>query len=170
MPLPDRPVGAAPVEAVWGQAVHDYTFAPTGFDLDTATSRVVNETPGGQKCHLDTVNEDPAGFLDAANDQAEVPTGAEGLYMLHVTLNSVSGSAGDGYMTRVIIYLNGGNIASGLEDNAGGTNVPVTAFTVVELVAGDILTIYAQRRGGGTNPTVTVTSFKGVRIGSEFGA
>jgi hypothetical protein len=168
MPLPDRPVSHAAIESVWGQTIHDYTFAPTGFDLDTATTRTVNDTAGGQKCHLDTVNQDPAGFLDAGNDQAEVPTGGEGLYILHVSLNSVSGTAGD--ETRVFIYVNGVAKATGLEDNAGGTNVTVTAFTIEELSAGDILTIFAQKKGSGTNPTVHVTSFKGVRIGAEFGA
>ena len=170
MPLPDRPVDAADIETAWGQAVHDWTFAPVGCDLDTATTRTVDNTAGGLQCHLDTVNNDPAGFLDAPNDQAVVPAGMDGLYLLNSRLNSVNGSVGDGFQTRQLIYLNGSAIASSVEDNAGGTNIVVTVTALVALSALDELQVFAQRKGAGTNPTVHVLSFQLLRLGSDYGA
>jgi len=130
----------------------------------------VDTTAGGQKCHMDTVNSDPAGFLDAANDQAEVPTGMDGLYLLVSRLNSVDGSAGDGFQTRQYIYVNGSAVASTVEDNAAGTNIVVTVTCLLSLTAGDIITVFAQRRGSGTNPTVQLISFQLLRLGSDYGA
>lgn len=168
MTLPDRPVDDAEIATDWGQAVHDYVFAPKGCDLTTATTRVVNATAGGQHCHLDVATDDPGGFLDAPNDQAVVPTGGEGLYLIDLALNTVNGTAGD--QTRAYIYINGVQWKSGIEDNAGGVNVSVTVTGMHALVAGDIITVTAQKKGSGTNPTVKVTSLQLVRLGAELGA
>ena len=168
MTVPDRPVDAAEIATDWGQAVHDYTFAPSGADLTTVTTRTVNTTVGGQHCHLDIANEDPGGYLDAPNDQAEIPVGGEGLYMGIVKLDSVGGTAGD--FTRCYLYINGAQYASAIEENAGGTHIAVTVPWIEMLSAGDVLRVYAQKKGSGTDPTVFVNSFKLVRIGAEYGA
>src|SRR6185295_14616005 len=77
MPLPDRPVSHASIESVWGQAVHDYTFAPLGTSVHGATGVTVGSTFAGLP--MDTVDDDPGGWLGA--DLIEVPTGGEGLYL-----------------------------------------------------------------------------------------
>src|SRR5690349_10082019 len=106
MAIPTRPVSGASIESEWGQQVHDYTFAPAGCELTTATTRVVNGTPGGQHCHLDVATDDPGGYLDAAGDQAVIPAAGAGLYTVFLALDSVNGSAGDGFQTRAYIYVN----------------------------------------------------------------
>lgn len=168
MTLPDRPVSAADIETEWGQAVHDYTFAPKGADLTTITTRVVNTTVGGQHCHLDVATDDPGGFLDAVNDQAVVPTGGEGLYLMILKLDSVGGTAGD--FTRAFIYLNGVAYASAIEENAGGTHIAVTVPALLPLTALDVIRVYAQKKGSGTDPTVKVESLRFIRQGAEYGA
>lgn len=168
MPLPDRPVAGADIETLWGQEVHDYTFAPKGAELTTATTRTVDTTAGGFHCHLDVAVDDPAGFLDIANDQAVVPSGAEGLYLMILRLDTVNGDVGT--QTRAWIYLNGATHSSGIEDNNGGTHVIVTVPVIIALTAGDIVRVYAQRKGTGTNPTVFVKSLHMVRLGAEYGA
>ena len=165
MPLPDRPVAGADIETDWGQQVHDYTFAPKGCKISGAT-RTVNTTP--DVVDLSVADADPGGFLDALNDRLEVPTGGEGLYQVGVRLNSVNGDAGT--QTRVYINLNGSNYASAIEDNDGGVNIVVALTIPMELAAGDLLKIYGQRRGTGTNPTVHVLEFTLIRLGAEFGA
>ncbi len=168
MPLPDRPVANTTIDSEWGQAVHDWTFAPKGAELTTATTRVVNNTTGGQHCFLDVATEDPAGFLDAANNQAVWPAGSDGLYAVFLKLDTVGGTAGD--QTRAYIYINGTAYASGLEDNDGGIHVPVTVSTLLPFTAGDVLQVFAQKRGSGTNPTVRVESLRFIRVGNEYGA
>lgn len=168
MTLPSRPVTHTTIDSAWGQAVHDWTFAPTGAELTTSTTRTVGTTAGGFHCHLDVATEDPAGFLDAANDQAEVPAGADGLYLMILRLNSVNGTAGD--LTRAIIYVNGSPYASATEENAGGTNVTVTVPVLIPLTAGDIIRVYAQKKGAGTDPTVKVLDLRFIRVGNEYGA
>jgi len=167
MPLPDRPVSHASIESVWGQQIHDYTFAPagcrgsgTGGSVSTTLSKLVYATVG----------DDPGGYMDTANNNIVVPTGGEGLYSVGVVFNTVSGSAGSGFGTRGVMQLNGTNVATGKEDNNGGTNVAFNVLWVGELAAGDILNFWAQRIGGGTNPTVTVNYCVMYRVGFEFGA
>jgi hypothetical protein len=168
MPLPDRPVASTTIDSDWGQAVHDWTFAPKGCDLTTVTTRTVDTTNGGLKCHLDVATDDPAGFLDAANDRAIVPAGADGLYLISLILNSVNGTAGD--ITRAYIYVNGVGAIHSIEDNNGGTNIRVNVTTLIALTAGDILEVYAMKRGSGTNPTVYVVALRLLRMGNEYGA
>lgn len=166
MALPDRPVSGAPIESVWGQTIHDRVLAATGCDLTTATTRTVNSTPG--KCHLDVANDDPAGFLDAGNDRAEVPTGAEGLYLLMLTFNSVNGDVGDS--VRAYIYKNGTSIAEAVTPSNAGTNVKVIIPTFLALVATDLIEVYAARIGSGTTPTVKVISLQMIRLTDAYGA
>ena len=166
MPLPDRPVANTTIDSEWGQAVHDWTFAPKGAELTTVTTTTVSTTPGG--VHLDVATDDPAGFLDAVNDRVVVPTGGDGLYHIILKLDSVSGTAGD--YTRAYLYLNGTAYASAIEENAGGVHIAVTVPALIPLTAGDILRVYAQLRGSGTHPTVKTESLRFIRVGNEYGA
>lgn len=167
MPIPDRPVSGATIEAEWGQEVHDDTFTPLGFAAHGGTSASVGTTPGG--LHFDVADDDPGGWLDAANDRAEVPTGADGLYLFVVRFNTVNGTADD-TDTRGYILINGTNTSSVLATNAGGTNVAFVLADMIDLTAGDLISFQAQRRGSGSNPSVTVLSCKVLRMGYEFGA
>lgn len=166
MALPDRPTTLTPIESEWGQAVHDWTFAPKGADLHSDTTRTVSTTPG--KLHLDIASEDPAGFLDAANDRVVMPAGSEGLYVIFLIMNSVNGTSGD--EARVYLYLNGSSYVNTIEDSAGGVNVAVAISTLIPLTAGDIIEAYGQKKGSGTNPTVRVKSLRMIRVGNEYGA
>lgn len=168
MPLPDRPVEGAEVETEWGQAVHDYVFAPSGFKVHGATNTAVGTS--FSKHALASVDEDPGGYLDAANNQIEVVTGGDGLWVLFIELNTVNGGAGSGNGSRTALRLNSTNIAWGKEDNNGATNVTYNVTWVGLLSGGDILNIWSQKIGSGTAPDITVNSFVGVRLGAEFGA
>jgi hypothetical protein len=168
MPVPSRPVTSTVIASAWGQGVHDYTFAPSGCDVTTATTRTVNTTVGGQKCHLDVANEDPGGYLDAPNDRLEIPTNGEGLYYGHIWLDSVDGTAGD--QTRVYLYINGVEGPNAIGDNDGGVHIAVILPFLEVFAAGDQIEVYAQKRGSGTNPTVYVRGFKMIRVGAEVGA
>ena len=168
MPLPDRPVANTTMDSEWGQAVHDYTFAPSGCKVHGASNSSVGTTPS--KMPLTIADDDPGGFLDAANNQVEIPTDKGGLYVTYIQGNSVNGSAGAGFQSRILIYLNGAEVAQGINDNAGGTNVSIPVTYWGELSAGDILSVYGQRRGGGTNPDLQVVSMIVLRVGAEFGA
>jgi hypothetical protein len=165
MPLPDRPVAGADIETEWGQAVHDYTFAPKGCQLH-GTTRTVTTTSG--QLDLSVADDDPGGFLNAVNDRAVVPSGGEGLYFLDVVMNSVNGDVGDA--VRLYVYINGTVWKQQLEDSFGGVNVRIAATGLVALTAGDLITVFGQKKGSGTNPTVYVISFQLMRVGAEYGA
>jgi hypothetical protein len=167
MPLPDRPVANTTIDSDWGQQVHDWTFAPKGADLGTAvTTQTVSATIG--HLNLDQANDDPGGWLDAANDQAVVPTGADGLYLAVLSINTVGGGAGT--KTRGYLFLNGVSYAAVLTENEGGSNVTITIVTFIPLTAGDILQAWAERKESGTNPTVKVNFLRLLRVGNEYGA
>lgn len=169
MPVPDRPDFDEIVDEDWGQEVHDRVFAPAGFQVHGATGHSVGSS--FSKHALDSVDDDPGGFLDAANNQVEIPTAREGLYLFDIEMLTVNGSAGAGNGSRTALYINGTARAWGKEDNAGGTNVPYNVHLgPVTIAAGDILSIYSQKIGSGTAPDITVQRFSGVRIGAELGA
>ncbi len=168
MALPDRPVDGAEIATDWGQEIHDRTFAPSGCQVHSSSAVSCGTTP--TQLNLDVVDEDPGGFLVAASDRITIPTGREGLYQVFVQGNSVNGSAGSGFQTRCFLLKNGATLSTGIEDNAGGTNEVVPITWIGTLAAADQLTVFGQRRGGGTNPSVSVLSFILVRIGAEIGA
>lgn len=165
MPLPSRPVANTTIDSAWGQAVHDWTFAPKGADL-SGTTRTVSNSAGGLGLNLSVANEDPGGWL--GTNQAIVPTDGAGLYLIILKVNSVNGTAGD--FTRAYIYINGTAYASAIEENAGGTNIAVTCPTILALTAGDAITCRAQKKGSGTDPTVNVEALRIVALGFEYGA
>ncbi len=168
MTAPDRPVDGAEIATDWGQQVHDFTFAPSGFSVHGAANNTVGTS--FSKMPLAVAYEDPGGFLDGANNQIEIPTDRGGLYSGFVTMNTANGSAGAGFSTRSVLRVNGSDVASAKEDNNGGSNVKFSIDFLVVLAAGDILTIYSQRIGAGTSPDVTVELFNAIRVGYEFGA
>jgi dihydroxyacid dehydratase/phosphogluconate dehydratase len=65
--------------------------------------------------------------------------------------------------------LNGSDVTIATVDNAGGTTVMLTLVAHVVLVAGDILTVYGEKIGSGSNPDVAIDSFVLYRVGAEFG-
>ena len=168
MPLPDRPVSGASIESVWGQTIHDYTLAPAGCRVHGTTNASVGTSLS--KMTLSVADDDPGGYLDAGNNQVEIPTDGGGLYVAQVDGWSIDGSAGTGFKTRLLLDLNGTFVAAVSEDNNGGTTIYLPITWIYPLVAGDILSVYAQRIGAGTSPDVTVGSFVLVRIGDDFGA
>jgi hypothetical protein len=168
MALPDRPVAAAAIETDWGQAVHDYTFAPSGCKVHGATNHTVGTSASTMA--LGVADDDPGGYLNAANNRVVVPTGREGLYSCFVQVRTVNGSIGAGFGTRSFLRRNGTDIASGKEDNEGGVNITFTLTWTGDLSAGDILQVVVQRLGAGTSPDVTIDSLVLYRIGAELGA
>lgn len=165
MPLPSRPVANTTIDSEWGQAVHDWTFAPKGCDL-SGTTRTVSTTAGGLSLNISVANDDPGGWLDT--NAAVCPTDGAGLYLVILVVNSVNGTAGD--QTRAYIYLNGVSYATAIEDNAGGTNITVTVPALIPLTAGDVVSARAQKKGSGTDPTVQCKSLRIVALGFEYGA
>jgi hypothetical protein len=167
MPLPDRPVSGEVIAVDWGQEIHDRVLAAKGAEVNTGTTRTVSTTAA--KCHLDVAVSDPGSFLDGLNDQVEVPTGGEGLYLITFTLDSVNGDTTSA--TRAHLYLNGSSVRQATESNEGAVHVSVTVTSLVALTAGDILSVFAQYRGtSGTNPTVQVTTFQLIRLTDDYGA
>jgi hypothetical protein len=163
---PTRPTSGASIESEWGQAVHDQTFAPKGTRVNSVTTRTVG-TPS-IKQNLDVALDDPGGWLDIANDQVEVPSGADGLYLGYVTVDAVNGDAGTSL--RVSVLLNGTSTWTGVTPNEGGSHVRATVALGGDLSAGDIITVFANMLGSGTNMTVVVTEFLLIRQGEELGA
>jgi hypothetical protein len=163
---PTRPVSGASIAVDWGDEVHDRTFAPKGTRCNSVTARTVG-TPS-IKQNLDAALDDPGSWLDVANDQLEVPSGADGLYIGYVAVDSVNGDAGTS--TRVSVLLNGTSTWSGTTPNEGGSHVLVTVPIGGNLTAGDIITVFANRLGSGTNMSVVVDEVFLVRQGDELGA
>ncbi len=166
MPIPDRPVANTTIDSEWGQAVHDWTFAPKGAHLKYNSTTTKNSTPA--MIPLNTAISDPGGWLDAANNRAIVPAGADGLYLVVLVVDSVNGDIGDG--TRAFINLNGSAINRQVEDSEGGTHIKVTVVALLPLTAGDILQAWCARVGSGTAPTVYVDHYQFLRLGNEYGA
>src|SRR5678815_750467 len=79
MPLPSRPVSITTIDSEWGQAVHDWTFAPAGCHVRNSGTVTKNSTPG--ILPLTEAVDDPGGWLDAANNQVIVPADKGGLYL-----------------------------------------------------------------------------------------
>lgn len=168
MVLPTRPVDGAEVATDWGQAVHDYTFAPMGGSVSGSD---VTQDAGSltvKKLPLDTAVDDPAVWLDASNDRLEVPTGGEGLYLVRVWVRSDEGAAAD--ETRVYIRVNNVEVSRATQGQEGSTAISVILVDFLELVAGDLIAIWTAQVGTGARATVGVVSLKWVRLGAEYGA
>jgi hypothetical protein len=167
MTVPTRPVSHASIESVWGQAVHDWTFTPSGTGLYGTAATTCGATM--TQVRLDGAIEDPGGWLDASPlpGTAVAPTGSDGLYLLTCRVNTVNGTAGE--FTRARIEVNGTPINYFIATNAGGTNIAFSVADVVTVTAGDIFTVSAQRIGS-VSPSVTVNTFYLIRLGDAIGA
>jgi hypothetical protein len=165
MPLPDRPVDGAEIATDWGQAVHDYTFAPTGA---VALGGPVTCTSTPTNLPIDVAINDPGGWVDIVNNRLVAPAGADGLYIIMAVFNAVSGTAND--TVRGIILLNGTQVITALADSDGGVHVVWNAIALVDVSAGDVFTFQSQKRGSGANPSVQVQPASIIRIGAELGA
>jgi hypothetical protein len=164
MPLPDRPVAAAAIETEWGQAVHDYTFAPAGTSVYGGALTVSTLST----LLLQYVDDDPGGWADTANRRVIVPTGHEGLYAVSASYSTVNGDAGG--VVRIWLRVNGSNINTDSLLSDGGINVFGSMMTIEQLAAGDIIDIKGELRTGGTHPQLTVRGLRTVRLGAELGA
>lgn len=165
MPLPDRPVDGEDIATEWGQEIHDRVLAPKGVRAHGAGEQTVNTTI--EKLNLDVADQDPGVWLDAANDRLVVPSGAEGLYVGTAVITFRNTNAG----VRGYVYVNGAQRWAQLEQGEGtGIFVHITISIFGHLVAGDVITCYANRRTSGSNPAIQVTTFGIARIGDDIGA
>lgn len=167
MPIPDRPVSGASIESVWGQQIHDYTFAPAGCEVAGGGTTLGTTIAA---LDLSVTVDDPGGFHDAANDRIEIPTDKGGLYLL--TARAKSGDGTTGQSARLALLLNGSYIAFA---NIELETALVTPFApiacVLTLSAGDIISFGVLRfGGGGAGAYVNMESCQLVRIGAAYGA
>jgi hypothetical protein len=167
MPTPTRPVASAVIGTVWGQQVHDYTFAPAGCIVSGAGIFMLtgNAYRDGS---INTADEDPAGYLDAANDRVEVPTDGAGLYAIVLSAITLHGAASD--ETGIVVRLNGseiGRVQAGQEDE---TEVSMNLTLIEPLTVGDQISLRCRQIGSGDRAAVAVRSLSLVRIGAELGA
>lgn len=168
MTLPTRPTSGTTIDSEWGQAVHDYTFAPAGGSVSGADVSTEAGSLVPRKLPLDTAVDDPGGWLDASNDRLEVPAGGAGLYLVRAWVRSDEGASSD--ETRAYIRVNNVEVSRATEGQEGATAISVVIVDFLELVEGDLIAIWAAQVGTGSRATVGVVSLKWVRLGAEFGA
>lgn len=167
MPVPDRPVTLTQIASVWGQEVHDYTFAPAGCQLSGTAVSVADNT--FVNLPIDTAVEDPGGWHDAVNDRAEVPTGKEGLYVVDALFQT--DDLDSGASLRCYIYLNGAGIARATEQGDDSVQMHVSVGGIFLFSAGDQITTKAKKIGSaGASVDVSLVRISFVRLGAEFGA
>lgn len=170
MPTPDRPVEGAEIETAWGQEVHDRTFAPKGCRVHGGAVTL----PGDHSTvilDLSSVDSDPGGWLDAANDRLEAPADSGGLYSLACRISSTGGEDPDD--VRAAVYVNGAEVSRQLEQCATGAQITIAlgAGLHLELTPGDLVTIRALKVGSsGPNPSASVTVLSVLRLANEYGA
>ena len=170
MPVPTRPVAGASIATNWGTDVHDRVFAPKGCRVTGAGVTMSSTDTTYVVLPIDVATNDPGGWMNAAGNTIVVPTGAEGLYLLSFTVNSVNGTAGDD--NRVVLWKNTTTqLAVAYAPTAGATTTTLTGNTVTTLVATDILHLSGVQLGaGGTQATIAIASLTAVRIGDTWGA
>lgn len=167
MPIPTRPVSGAVIGSVWGIGVHDFTFAPAGCilsggDVAMLAAQAYRDLP------IVTADEDPGGYLDAANLRAEVPADGEGLYLIVLRVNSDDGAATD--ETSVILRVNGVEAGRATAGNEGATDVTLELTLIEPLSVGDQISVRARQLGVGDRADVRVRSLSMVRLGYELGS
>lgn len=164
MPAPTRPVAAATIATDWGQAVHDFVFAPAGCRVAGSVTNI-GSTEG--RLDLSTATDDPGGYLTAASDELEIPTDGGGLYLIAGTVQIDETD----YRVRIRVYLNGVSIVSLLEYGDGASAVAIPLPTdLYELADGDVIHVTAQRTTGSGNVEARVLRFSLLRVGYELGA
>ena len=163
MPDPTRPVDGAATETEWGQAVHDAVFTPKGVRVAGGASSSVGT--GFAQLQLNTAVDDPAGWL--ASDALTVPTLSGGLYLWSLEISTDNGESDE--RTKYQLRINGTSHRSRQVSGEDTTAVFDGMSGLVDLSAGDVLTVYAAKSGG-TNPDVLVRELSLIRQGSEIGA
>lgn len=164
---PTRPVDGASIATVWGQEVHDATFAPKGSIVHGGSITLLATVGSYRTLPLTVADDDPGGWLDDVHYRLEVPPDAGGVYALFARLNTVDGDDGD--QVRAVIRLNGAAIAGDSAVSNGSGNVPFGVSGVAVLSPGDQLLIAATKIDAGATPDMTVFSFAAIRIGEEMG-
>lgn len=164
---PTRPVTGASIASVWGQQVHDYTFAPAG---STISGGAVTMLAGDayRDLPMDTAIDDPGGYLDAGANRLEVPTDGEGLYLIVLSCSTDDGDASD--ETGVVLRVNGSEIARSQVGNEGSTVVTFGIVALEDLSVGDLISVRARQIGGGADASVHIRRLSIVRVGAELGA
>jgi hypothetical protein len=164
VPDPTRPVAGAPIDTDWGQRVHDQVFTPQGTRVAGGASSSVGTTLA--QLQLNTAVDDPGGWL--SSDSLTVPTDEGGLYAAMLTATSQNGSS-SGDFTRIVLRVNGTEAMRMQADSDGSQLVWMSATRLLDLAAGDVLNVWAQKSGG-ANPDVLVRALDVVRLGSAMGA
>ena len=167
MPVPTRPVAAAVIGSVWGQQVHDFTFAPAGC-LVHGIGLTMLAANAYRDQDISLADDDPGGYLDAANDRVEVPADGEGLYLIVMRASTLNGDAGD--ETGIVLRINGTETARVQVGNEGTTRVAFSLTIVEMLSAGDQISLRSRHIGGGSVAGVTLESLALVRLRYEMGA
>jgi hypothetical protein len=166
MPDPTRPVDGAATETEWGQAVHDAVFTPRGTRVEGgAASSISAVSPSVAQLQLNTAADDPGGWL--ASDALTVPTGASGIYAFWLDVQTDNGD--DDQRTLVELRVNGTAYLRWFIQQEGTLAVTDTKAGLIDLDAGDVVTVYAGKTGG-ANPDVLVRRLDILRQGSEVGA
>jgi hypothetical protein len=168
MPIPDRPVDGAEIATEWGQEIHDRVFAPKGTNLRNTTGVTVADNTQ-VTLPITGVIDDPGGWYDSTNHRAEVPTDAEGLYILSAVFGT--DDLDEASECRGYVLVNGALafMATGAGEGATALQIPVVGLLVVS--AGDQITLAARKIGtAGASITVTLRSLALIRIGAELGA
>ena len=160
---PTRPVDGAATETDWGQQVHDAIFTPRGTRVAGGASTAVGTT--FEQLQLNTAVDDPGGWL--SSDHITIPSGATGLYDFGIEISTDNGDASE--RTRVNLRVNGANAKSFFVDQEGTTGITDGRTGVMQLTAGDVITVYAAKTGG-ADPDVTVVALYLIRRGDEIGA
>lgn len=160
---PTRPVDGAATETEWGQAVHDAIFTPRGTRVAGGASTAVGTT--FEQLQLNTAVDDPGGWL--SSDHITLPSGSAGLYHFGIEISTDNGDASD--RTRVNLRVNGVNAKSFFVDQDGTTGITDGRTGLLNLNAGDVITVWAAKTGG-ADPDVTVVALYLLRAGEEMGA
>lgn len=162
MPIPTRPVTGAATATPWGQAVHDAVFTPKGVRVAGGASSEVGTV--FEQLQLNTAVDDPVGWL--ASDSLTVPSQADGLYFVMLDMQTDNGDAGE--RTRVQLRVNGSAVLAFFIENDDTNAVTDSRTRLVELTAGDVVTVYAAKTGG-LDPDVLVRSLDIIQHGQEMG-
>jgi hypothetical protein len=164
---PTRPVTGASIASVWGQQVHDFTFAPAGC---TVSGGAVTMLAGDayRDLPIDTAVDDPGGYADVGANRLEIPTDGDGLYLIVLWCSTDDGDAGD--ETGVVLRVNSTEIARAQVGNEGSTVVTLGVTALEDLSVGDLISVRARQIGGGADASVHIRRLSIVRVGAELGA
>ena len=161
MPDPTRPVAGAPVDADWGQQVHDRVFQPPGVRAHQAPGGASAVAGTFEQLGIDTADDDPAGWL--ASDTLTVPAGRGGLYSLDLL---IAADGDDGEACRVELRVNATGVISPrfpLENS----QIFYPISSLVDLTAGDDITVWAR---ASASTSVRVAALGLVMVGTSIGA